>query len=55
MQLTDNHGRVIAVVLCSGKNLNAELIYAGLAQVYVKHCHENEFPDEPQARENGCD
>jgi len=54
IQLTDNYGRVIAVVWCSGKNLNAELIHAGLAQIYVKHCHESEFRDEAWARENGC-
>lgn len=54
MQLTDNYGRVIAVVWCSGKNLNAELIHAGLAKIYVKHCHESWFRDEAWARENGC-
>jgi len=54
MQLTDNYGRMIAVVWCSGKNLNAELIYAGLAKVYVEHCRESEFRDEAWAWENGC-
>ena len=55
IQLTDNYGRVIAVVWCSGKNLNAELIHAGLAKIYMKHCHESEFRDEAWARDNGCD
>jgi endonuclease YncB( thermonuclease family) len=55
IQLSDNYGRVIAVVWCSGKNLNAEVIHAGLAKIYLKHCHESEFRDEAWARENGCD
>ena len=54
IQLTDNYGRVIVAVRCSGKNLNAELIHAGLAKIYVKHSQESEFRDEAWTRENGC-
>ncbi len=54
IQLADDYGRVIAVVWCSGKSLNAELIGVGLATIYLKHCHESEFQDEAWARMNGC-
>ena len=50
IQLTDDYGRVIAVVWCSGRSLNAELVHAGLAKIYVKHCPESEFRDEAWAR-----
>jgi micrococcal nuclease len=35
---TDRYGRTVAVILVDGKNLNEELIRAGLAWVYPQYC-----------------
>jgi micrococcal nuclease len=35
---TDRYGRTVAIILVDGKNLNEELIRAGLAWVYPQYC-----------------
>ncbi len=53
-QTEGSYGRMIAVVYCRGKNLNAELIINGYATVYEEFCNVSEFANEDWAKEHGC-
>jgi len=53
-QRVDDHGRILAVVWCKGKNLNAELLYAGIAKIETKFCAWSEFRNETWAKKYGC-
>lgn len=53
-QLYDQYGRMLAVVYCGGKNLNAELLEGGHAVILTQYCDESEFGDQEWAREYGC-
>ncbi len=46
--------RIIALVYCQGKKLNAELLYEGLAIIDTRFCDKSEFSDEDWAQEYGC-
>jgi len=48
-QTGGSYGRVIAVVYCGGKNLNAELLSAGHASIMTQYCSVSEFASEPWA------
>ena len=50
----DTHKRVLGMVYCSGKILNAELLYAGHAQILKKFCKKSEFASEDWAKKYGC-
>ena len=52
-QITDNYNRIIAVVYCNNRNLNAELIINGHATIDEEFCNVSEFKNEDWARE-GC-
>jgi len=53
-QLTDKFGRMLAVIWCSGKNVNAELLYAGLGRIDTRYCMQSEFRGEEWAKKYGC-
>jgi len=53
-QRQDSYGRITAVVWCNGKNLNAELLYAGLAKIDTRLCARSEFRNEDWAKKHGC-
>lgn len=46
--------RMLAVVYCEGKNLNAELLDAGLGKISTQFCDTSEFASEPWAQKHGC-
>ena len=48
-QRFDTYGRLIGVVYCNGKNLNAELILNGLGKVDERFCLRSEFSREKWA------
>jgi len=49
-QTEGSYGRIVAVVYCQNKNLNAELLYNDLAQVDTRFCSESEFSNEEWAK-----
>jgi len=53
-QLVDVYGRLLAVVWCSGRNLNRELLYAGIGHIDTSFCTRSEFETEDWAKEYGC-
>ena len=53
-QKKDQFGRILGKVYCSGKILNAELLYAGHAQILKKFCKKSEFASEDWAKKYGC-
>ena len=53
-QKKDQFGRILGKVYCSGKILNAELLYAGHAQISKKFCKKSEFATEDWALKYGC-
>jgi endonuclease YncB( thermonuclease family) len=55
LQRYDKYGRMLAVVYCKGKyNLNAELLYSGLAKLVKYYCDKSEFGKEEWAVKFGC-
>jgi len=53
-QITDNYNRIIAVVYCNNRNLNAELIINGHATIDEEFCNVSEFKNEYWAKKYGC-
>ncbi len=53
-QKTDKYGRIIAKVICDGKNLNSELITNGYAGILKQYCVKSEYSWEDWAQKNGC-
>jgi len=53
-QKTDKFGRVLGKVFCSGKNLNAELLYNNHAKISKRFCPVSEFSGETWAQKYGC-
>ena len=53
-QITDNYNRIIAVVYCNNRNLNAELIINGHATIDEEFCNVSEFANEDWAKKYGC-
>ena len=53
-QLEGSYGRMIAVIYCDGKNLNSELLDAGLGSLSTEFCPDSEFAQEPWALKHGC-
>jgi len=54
-QTEGSFGRIIAVVYCTGANLNALMLQAGYAWLDVSFCGTSEFSDEDWAQKNGCE
>ncbi len=50
---TDRYGRVVGVVLCEGKNLNLELVKAGLAWHYKQYSKSKELAKAEQEARDG--
>ena len=50
----DRYKRVLGMVYCSGKILNAELLYADHAQISKQFCKKSEFATEDWAIKHGC-
>jgi micrococcal nuclease len=53
-QKIDKSGRVLGKVFCSGKNLNAELLYNNHAKISKQFCSVSEFSAETWAQKYGC-
>jgi len=53
-QKTDAYGRMLAKVTCSGKVLNAELLYYGHGVISQQYCDKSEFASESWATRFGC-
>jgi len=53
-QTGGSYGRIVAVVYCNGKNLNAELLANGKATVYEEFCDVSEFANEDWVKNYGC-
>jgi len=53
-QKIDKFGRVLGKVFCSGKNLNAELLYNYHAKISKQFCSVSEFSAETWAQKYGC-
>ncbi|MFY3740901.1 MAG: micrococcal nuclease [Candidatus Nitrosomirales archaeon] len=53
-QLEGSFDRMIGKVFCGDKVLNAELLDAGLAEIFQRFCSESEFSNEDWARRYGC-
>lgn len=53
-QKSGSYGRMVAKVFCTGRILNAELLYDGHAVMYTQYCNISEFASESWAREYGC-
>jgi len=53
-QKNDKFGRVLGKVFCSGKNLNAELLYSNHAKISKRFCSVSEFSGETWAQKYGC-
>lgn len=51
----DKYKRVVGKVTCSGKVLNSELLYNGLANILKQYCSKSEFSGEAWAQKYGCD
>ena len=50
----DIYVRIVGVVYCGGKNLNAELAYSGLGKIATEFCERSEFAREDWAWKYGC-
>jgi micrococcal nuclease len=48
-QTAGSYGRIVAVVYCNGKNLNAEMISNKYVTVYEEFCNVSEFANEDWA------
>lgn len=48
-QTGGSYGRIVGAVYCGGRNLNAELVSAGHAVVFIGFCAVSEFADEAWA------
>ena len=53
-QPVDRYERIVGKVTCSGKILNAELLYGGYAHILKQYCAKSEFANEPWAKKYGC-
>lgn len=51
----DKYGRIIAVIYCQNKNLNAELLYSDLGVIDTRFCSKSEFRNLDWAKDYGCD
>jgi len=50
----DKYNRAVGKVTCSGKVLNAELLYNGHANILTQYCAKSEFASESWAKKYGC-
>lgn len=53
-QMTDDYGRMLAVVWCDSKRVNEEIVRAGRAKLYGRFCRKSEFGMEEWAVALGC-
>jgi micrococcal nuclease len=53
-QLEGSFARLIGVVYCNGKNLNAALPEANMGKIDERFCDESEFSNEEWVRKFGC-
>ena len=51
----DKYGRMVALVYCQNKKLNAELIYNKLAKIDTRFCSTSEFVNEVWSKDYGCE
>lgn len=54
-QPVDKYKRKVGKVLCSGKNLNEELLNNGHAVILTQYCPKSEFATESWAKKFGCE
>ena len=53
-QTEGSHGRIVAVIYCNERNLNAELLDANLGYLPTEFCSKSEFSSEIWAQKHGC-
>jgi micrococcal nuclease len=53
-QTAGSYGRIVAVVYCDGRNLNAEIISNKHATIYEEFCNVSEFANEGWVKRYGC-
>jgi micrococcal nuclease len=53
-QTAGSYGRIIAVVYCNGRNLNAKLLDNGKATIDQNFCNVSEFANENWVKTYGC-
>ncbi|MBI3116267.1 MAG: thermonuclease family protein [Thaumarchaeota archaeon] len=53
-QTQGSFGRIVAVVYCSGVNLNEMILKANLASIDTRFCDVSEFANETWAQSYGC-
>jgi micrococcal nuclease len=53
-QTEGSHGRIVAVILCNGMNLNSELVDANLGYIATEFCSKSEFSSSFWAQKHGC-
>lgn len=53
-QTQGSFGRIVAVVYCSGVNLNEKILEADLASIDTRFCDVSEFANETWAQSYGC-
>jgi endonuclease YncB( thermonuclease family) len=49
LQPYDKYGRIVALVICQNKKLNAELVYNNLGSILARFCSASEFSNEEWA------
>jgi endonuclease YncB( thermonuclease family) len=49
-----SYGRIVAVLYCNGKNVNADILDNDLASIYESFCAVSEFGNSDWAKRNGC-
>ncbi len=54
-QKEGSYGRIVAVVYCQNKNINAELLSNNLGKIDTRFCSKSEFGREDWAKKYGCD
>jgi len=54
-QPIDKYERKVGKIICSGKNLNEELLSKGYAVILTQYCPKSEFATESWAKKFGCD
>ena len=53
-QTEGSFGRIVAVILCNGRNLNSELLDANLGHIASEFCSKSEFSETIWAQKHGC-
>lgn len=53
-QTEGSYGRIVAVIICNGRNLNSEILDANLGHIASEFCSKSEFSETIWAQKHGC-